>query len=48
MKLVFSKEKPTASITYGERSGTVCDAGCRAEALRQATLTRAVLHGQRF
>jgi hypothetical protein len=33
---------------FCDRCGSVCDARCRSEALRDHTVQRAILYGQRF
>jgi len=48
MKLPFSKPFRPASVSFSERLGTVCDAHCRSQALRDAALERALQYGHRL
>lgn len=48
MRFSSWKQPSVPSITYSERTGVVCDATCRSDALREASVVRAALHGQRF
>jgi hypothetical protein len=48
MKRLFSKKSRPVSVSFDDRRGTVCDAHCRSEALRDAMLERALQYGPRF
>jgi hypothetical protein len=44
----FKKEKEELSVEFCDRCGSVCDAACRSDALRERAREKALLYQGRF